>query len=162
MYHRLKHEEKGITLLEILLALVIGGIMVSLMLRLYIDQYRLASEVMSKAESRFAVYRAGQVLTSAISKAEKVIWVDGTVLKVEYLRGDELITDYYFVDDKDSDGHADLYRKHLGVSNPIVTGISVMNIGECGEGLWEIRLESGQENQASFWENKVRQRLCRP
>ena len=159
---RRNNEEKGITLLEILLGLVIAGIMISLILRLYIEQYALTSEVMLKAESRFAVFRGGQVLTSALTKAEKAAWVNGRALKVVYSQGDVLITDYFYLDDKDADGRIDLYRQHLGVSNPIVTGISVMKVMEYGDGLWEIELEAGKGSQASVWGSKVRQRLCKP
>ena len=162
MRNLLTNKEKGITLMEILLGLVIAGIMISMILRLYLDQYGLTTEVMSKSESRFAVFRGAQVITSALTKAEKADWINGNALQVVYSQGDELIMDYFYLEDKDADGRMDLYRKHRGVSNPVVTGITDMNLKECSDGLWEIRLVAGQRGQISIWQGKVRQRLCRP
>lgn len=156
-----KKTDKGITLLEVLLSLIITGIIVNLVLNLYLDQYRLLTEVRQKAELRFAVFKAGQVLTSAITKAQKVTWINGDTLLTEYLQGENLITDSFYLDDKDGDGNHDLYRKHLGVTNPIVTGVNEMSLLEVREGLWEIQLKASQGSQESIWIKKVRQRICR-
>ena len=155
-----KKRDRGITLLEVLLSLVITGIIVNMVLSLYLDQYRLITEVRQKAELRFAVFKADQVLTSAITKAEKVSWVNGDTLLTRYLQGEYLITDYYYLDDKDGDGKQDLYRRHLGVSNPIVTGLTEMNLLEVMEGLWQIDLKASFGSQESESIKKVRQRIC--
>lgn len=156
-----EQRNKGITLLEVLLSLVITGIIVNMVLSLYLDQYRLISEVRQKAELRYTVFKAGQVLTSAITKAEKVSWINGDTLVTKYLQGDYLITDSYYLDDKDADGNSDLYRKHFGVSNPIVTGLTEISVLEERRGLWEIRLIASKGSQRSEWVKKVRQRICR-
>ncbi|KUO58793.1 MAG: hypothetical protein APF84_10290 [Gracilibacter sp. BRH_c7a] len=149
--------DKGITLLEVLLSLIIIGLIVDLVLNLYLDQYRLLSEVKQKAELRFVVFRAGQVLTSAVTKAEKVTWVNGDTLLVEY-QGEYQLTDSYYLDDKDRDGNMDLYRHHLGVSNPVVTGVTEINVLEVRKGLWEIHLQASHGSLKCDWYKKVRQR----
>lgn len=156
-----KKHDMGITLLEVLLSLIIIGIIVNLVLSLYLDQYRLLAEVRQKAELRYAVFKAGQVLTSAVTKAEKVSCVNGDTLLTEYLQGERPIMESYYLDDKDGDGNKDLYRKHLGVSNPIVSGLTEMSLREVKGGLWEIHLKASQGNEESEWIKKVRQRICR-
>ncbi len=156
-----EQRDKGITLLEVLLSLIITVIIVNMVLSLYLDQYRLISEVRQKAELRYAVFKAGQVLTSAITKAEELSWINGDTLVTKYLQGEYLITDYYYLDDKDADGNLDLYRKHFGVSNPIATGLTEISVLEERKGLWEIRLIASKGSQRSEWVKKVRQRICR-
>ena len=160
MLNNIRRSEKGIAILEVLLSLVITAIIVSLVLRLYIDQYRLTSEVIQKAELRFAVFKAGQVLSSAITKAQKVEWINGDTLRVEYAQGEQLIADSFYLDDKNFNEELVLYRKHFGVSNPIVNGLTEMDCIQVGKGLWEIHLKASRGSQESEWSKKVRQRIC--
>lgn len=160
MHTLIKRGDHGITILEVLLSLVMIAMIVSLVLRLYLDQYRLTSEVMQKAEVRFSIFRAGQVLTSAVINAEKVEWLNGDTLLIQYGVEDQLIVDYFYLEDKNADGKLDLYRKHLHVSNPIATGLTEMKCIEVKKGLWEIHLRASQGNQEIQWVKKVRQRYA--
>ncbi len=160
MFSLLKNRDRGITLLEVLLSLVITGIIVNMVLSLYLDQYRLLTEVRQKAELRFAVFKANQVLTSAITKSEEISWINGHTLLTRYLQGEYLITDYYYLDDKDGDGTQDLYRRHLGISNPIVTGLTEMSVQEVVKALWQIDLKASFGSQECESTKKVRQRIC--
>jgi len=52
----------------------------------------------------------------------------------------------------------DLYRHHLGVSNPVVTGVTEINVLEVRKGLWEIHLQASHGSLKCDWYKKVRQR----
>jgi len=148
---------EGLTLLEVLLSLVIAGIVVGMVLTLYMQNYRLAEDLMIKTEIDYALLRAGQVLTSAVQAGEKVEWT-GDVLKVTDVQDDKTVVDLYYLADKDADGIVDLYREHLSVPNPVISGLLEFSCREINEKLWEIRIRAGQRGRESSWERTVRQK----
>lgn len=159
MFTTAKNKEKGISLLEVLLSLVISGIMAGLILKIYAEQYRLSSEVLVQAELRHSLLKAGQVLTKAVREGDSIEWVNDSVLLVRHRLNGQMTADYFYLADKDHDGIVDLYREHLGVPNPVAGRLSAMRCCQVQDGLWEIGLSAAQGNTVISWEKKVRQRL---
>lgn len=154
-----RKSEIGITLLEVMLSLVITGIIVSIVLTIYISQYRLNLDVAEGSERDYSLLRAGQVIGTAIMTSEKVVWT-GKELYVTYHQEGKVIKDSYYLADKDHDGINDLYREHLAVPNPVVSGLTVFNCLEVNKGLWLISISAVNHENKSTWERKVRQRIC--
>lgn len=157
-YCMLKNKNSGMTLLEVLLALVIISILVPMVLSLYSDQFRLLRDISDKADMEFSVLRAGQVLTAAIKEGQKILWQDG-ILHITHQEETRMISDKYYLADKDGDQIYDLYRERLKVPNPIVSGLTELNCIEIEEGLWKIRLQASKRELEVKWERIVRQRL---
>lgn len=161
MYRKSNHEkDRGITLLEVLISLVITGVIVSVVLTFYISQYRLNGEVMVGAEWNYSLVRSGQVLASAIRSGEVVEWTDKG-LQITYHSEGRVIKDIYYLADKDFDGTVDLYREHLAVPNPIASGLKAFSVTEIKKGLWLINLEATDGKNKASWVRKVRQMVCR-
>jgi hypothetical protein len=156
--NRREGKDLGLTLLEVLLSLIITGIVMSVVLNFYISHYRLVKHVMSKTELNYSLLRAGQVLTSAVKIGEKVEWT-GKVLKITYKQGEKEFCDSYYLADKNFDEISDLYREHLAVPNPVVTGVTFFNCIELDQGFWEISLRAGEGVDEVYWKRKVKQKL---
>ncbi|AFV01451.1 hypothetical protein UNSWDHB_2139 [Dehalobacter sp. UNSWDHB] len=152
-----QQNDKGFTLLEVLVSLVITGIIAAMVFQLYISQYRMAKGLMADADLSFAAVRAGQVLTAAVSTAESVAWA-GKVLRINCLEDGKIITDSYYLADKDFNGVLDLYREHLGVPIPVVSRICEFHCTGVREGLWQISLTAAQAERAVYWQRTVRVR----
>lgn len=149
----------GLTLLEVLLSLVITGVIAAVVLTFSSAHYRLASQVKAKSELDYALFRAGQVLTAAVSSGEKVKWT-GKVLSVTSRQEGKIVVDTYYLADKDLDGIPDLYRERLGVPNPIASRLTAFTCTELKRGLWKISLRAGEKGTGVDWERIVRQRVC--
>lgn len=154
-----KEPEKGITLLEVLIALVIVGIIVSLILRLFVDQLRFSSEFRTRMELQYSITRAVQVLTDEIKKAREIEWSESGKLKLTLCSENGFYDDFFYIADKDFDGRPDLYREHFSVPNPVATGIKELSCREVKNGLWEITLRAGGKNQEITWNTLIRQRV---
>ncbi|MCM1566945.1 MAG: prepilin-type N-terminal cleavage/methylation domain-containing protein [Dehalobacter sp. 4CP] len=152
-----RQNDKGFTLLEVLVSLVITGIVAAMVFQLYISQYRMAKGLMADADLSFAAVRAGQVLTAAISTAESVVWT-GKVLRINYLENGKAMTDSYYLADKDFNGVPDLYREHLGVPTPVASRIYEFYCTGVKDGLWQISLVAEQAENAVTWQRTVRVR----
>ncbi|NLM22059.1 MAG: prepilin-type N-terminal cleavage/methylation domain-containing protein [Peptococcaceae bacterium] len=152
--------DKGLTLLEILLSLVILGIIAGIVLQFFVSQYRFVDNVAAGSELNYSLLRAGEVLTSTVNVSEKVVWRDNTLI-VTYKMTQNKYTDSYYLADKDFDGKLDLYREHLGVPNPIASGMINFNCREVSPGLWAIKLEACYGEQNAEWERYVRQKCQR-
>lgn len=154
--------EGGLTLLEVLFALVISGILLMTSMRLMTDQWRGARALKNYLEAHYSVMTAGNAVSDAIRKAKTVEWVsDAGVLRVlpmpEY--ADPVPTlDAYFIADLDGDGTKDLYWRHLGVSQPLASNISQWKCREVEPRLWEVSLQSSVVGQVVSWLTVIRQR----
>jgi len=155
---RARNGETGLTLLEVLVSLAITAVITVLVLDQATAHFRLTKNVQEDSEACFALLRAGEVLASAVKNSEKVDW-NGYALTVVYVLEQKRFTDLYYVSDKDFDGCKDLYREHLGVPNPVVSGITGLHCAESGENLWQIRIEAAQGQKVKVWDRKVRQWL---
>jgi len=148
---------KGLTLLEVLISLLITGVIVSVALNQTIVHYKLANNVQTDTEMNYSVLRAGQVLDLAVKTAETVKW-NGSSLSVSYKLEGKQFSDTWYLADKDFDGQSDLYREHLSVPNPVVTGLTAFNCTEISRGFWKVSLQAGSRKKAIIWERKIRQK----
>lgn len=156
-------KESGFTLLEVILALFISGIFLSLALRLLMDQWRGAPRLKNHLEAQYAVMTAGQTVSNVIRSAQTVEWINETgTLKVLPLPSDENLlptVDLYSVSDKDHDGINDLYWTHKGIPEPMASFMTRWTCTEVEPGLWEVFLEARVEGQKVTWRSIIRQRI---
>jgi len=157
------HSERGLTLIEVLFALLISGIFLMTAMRLLTDQWRGSRALKNHLEAHYAVMTAGKTVSDAIRTAETANWTsDSKVLKVLPLPDDTnpLPTfDSYFTGDLDRDGKNDLYWKHSGVSQPVASYVTGWKCMEVEPGLWEIFLEANADGQIVTWQSVLRQRV---
>jgi len=158
--------ERGLTLLEVLFALLISGIFLVTALRFFTDQWRGASTLKNHLEAHYAVMTAGKTVSDAIRMAQTVEWVkDPGVLKVLPMPDDANLVpslDSYFINDLDFDGTKDLYWEHLGISQPLASFISKWECTEVEPGLWEVYLQASVNGQIVNWRTVIRQRVHSP
>jgi prepilin-type N-terminal cleavage/methylation domain-containing protein len=153
---------KGFTLVEVLLALVITGILLSVSTRFFLDQWGAYQAIKDKMEAHYAAATAGRMVCDAIREAEKVEWnynLGKWVLTVT--PSGETYSDQYYLDDKDYDGIKDLYRYHKGAHNPVVSGIADWNCSQGESGTWTISLQGQIGQQTVFWQGKMNSRDLR-
>lgn len=155
-------QASGFTLLEVLFALMISGILLMTSMRLMTDQWRGARALKNNLEARYSVMTAGRTISDAIRMAKTVGWVaDHRVLEILPMPDDSNpvpTLDLYFMDDLDRDGTIDLYWRHLGVSQPLASYTSRWICTEVGPGLWDVFLEASVNGQIVTWQTVIRQR----
>lgn len=158
-----RESERGLTLLEVLLALLISGIFLVTSMRLLTDQWRGARTLKNHLEAHYAVMTAGKTISDVVRMAKTVEWVnDSGVLKVLPMPEDgNLIPtlDTYSIGDLDLDGTKDLYWKHLGISEPLASFITRWECAEVEPGLWEVFLQANVNGQIVTWRSVTRQRV---
>ena len=157
------NSERGLTLLEVLFALLITGIVMVTTLRLLTDQWRGARALKNHLEAYYSVMTAGQIISTEIRSAQTVVWVqDSKKLFILPLTADANpvpTLDSYYSDDLDHDGVKDLYWVHLGTKEPLASYITEWECVEVEPGLWNVFLEASVEGQKVAWQSAVRQRL---
>ena len=154
--------ERGMTLLEVLFALLITSLISFALLKLYIGQYRLLAVIKDQTILEFALLRSEQVLIRAVGEAQSVCWSGGILSVIpSAVPADASFdpTDKFYVDDKDRDGKKDLYWERRSGVNPIATGITDMNCQEIAAGLWQITLRAAEGKEIKVREIRVRQRI---
>lgn len=160
---RWSEKEDGFTLLEVLLALVISGILLMTSMRLMTDQWRGARALKNHLEAHYSVMTAGNTVANAIRMAKTVEWMkDFGVLKVLPMPNDAYpvpTQDSYYIDDADKDGIIDIYWKHIGSPQPLASYISKWECTEVEPGLWEVFLEASVDGQIVTWRSITRQRV---
>lgn len=160
------YSERGFTLLEVLFALVISGILLMTSMRLMTEQWRGAHALKNHLEAHYSVMTAGKTVSDAIRMAKTVEWVkESGVLRVLPMPDDTNLVptlDSYFMDDLDRDGTKDLYWKHLNVSQPLASYISIWKCTEVGPGLWEVFLEASVDGQSATWRGVIGRRTYSP
>ncbi|MDR3601870.1 MAG: prepilin-type N-terminal cleavage/methylation domain-containing protein [Desulfosporosinus sp.] len=160
------HSEHGLTLLEVIVALVISGIFLITTLRLLTDQWRGACFLKNHLEAHYAVMTAGKTVSDVIRMAKNVEWVkDTAVLKILPLpdgANPAPTLDAYFIADLDQDGRDDLYWQHAGVSQPLASCITRWKCEEVEPGLWEVLLQASVDGQVVSWSGWVRRRTYSP
>lgn len=154
--------ERGLTLLEILFALLISCIFLATAMRLLTDQWRGARSLKNHLEAQYSVMTAGKTVSDAVRTAKTVTWADPGVLKVLPLPDNTNplpSLDSYFLDDLDRDGQRDLYWRHSGVSQPVASWVVDWKCTEVEPGLWEIFLQASQDGKIVTWKTLIRQRV---
>ena len=160
---RLGHSEQGLTLMEVLFALLISGIFLMIAMHLLTDRWRGSRALKNHLEAHYAVMTAGKTVSDAIRMAKTADWTtDSKVLKVlplpDYANPQPTL-DSYFIDDLDCDGKKDLYWKHSGVPQPVASYITGWKCVEVEPGLWEIFLQANVDGQIVTWQSAIRQRV---
>ena len=158
------YSDCGLTLLEVLLALVISGILLMTSMRLMTDQWRGARALKNQLEVHYSVMTAGKTVSDAIRMAKTVEWVkDFGVLRVLPMPDNANpvpLLDTYFMDDKDKDGIKDLYWGHSNFSpQPLASYISIWECTEVEPGLWEVFVEASLNGQSATWRGVIGQRV---
>lgn len=159
MFRRIKKKQKdiGLTLLEVLISLIITSIIVGTALLFFTSHYRLIQGIRIDCDLGYSLLRSGQVLSSVISSANEVTWT-GKNLGVSYEYEGQLITDTYYLADKDYNGILDLYREHMNVPNPIAAGLTGFTCTELSKGVWQVKLRAADKGKEVCWERIIRQR----
>ena len=163
-----RESERGFTLLEVLFALVISGILLMTALRLMTDQWRGARALKNHLEAHYSVMTAGKTVSDAIRMAKTVEWdiVDSGVLRVLPMPDDANLVpalDSYFMDDLDRDGTKDLYWRHSSFSpQPLASYISRWECKEVEPGLWEVLMEASVDGQRATWRGVIWRRTYSP
>lgn len=160
------YSKGGFTLLEVLVALVISGILLMTSMRLITEQWRGARALKNHLEAHYSVMTTGKTVSDAIRMAETVEWdnIQG-VLRVLPMPDAGIPIpkqDYYYMADADGDGIKDLYWKHFGVPEPLASYIKKWECTEVEPGLWEVVLEASVGGQSATWRGVIwRRTYCR-
>lgn len=153
----------GLTLLEVLVALLITGIFMASILPLFVDQWRGADSLSNYLEAQYAVLTAGHTISAEIRSAKTIEWVQSSqtlnILPLPSDANSSPTQDSYFIADLDNDGIKDLYWKHLGSKEPLASHFSGWKCTEVEPGLWNISLEASIEGQNVWWRSSIKQRL---
>ncbi len=151
-------EQKGFTLWEIMVALVISGVLLAATLPIFTGVWRGYLEDKRRLELQYSLLAAGRTVADAIRTAKTVERLSTGKIKVVYRDNKgQLTTDYYYVDDRDYDGIKDLYREHV-VPSPVASWISSFVCDEVEPGLWQIKLVAEWGGQKKDWQGMVKQR----
>jgi len=150
--------EGGFTLIEVLMAVAIIGIIVPVALKFFAVQWTNAQVIKNKMEAHYAAMLAGKTISDAIREAEYVDWSLRGKWILTVTPSGELYSDQYYLDDKDYDGVKDLYRYHLGAHNPVVSGVVDWNCTKGENGLWMISIQGQVGQEIVFWQGKIKAR----
>lgn len=160
------YSERGLTLMEVLFALLITCIFLMTALRFLTDQWRGARALKNHLEAHYSVMTAKKTVSDAIRMAKTVEWIkDSGVLRVLPLPDDANLVptlDSYFIADLDLDGTKDLYWNHLKSSQPLASYISKWECTEVEPGLWEVFLEASVDGQSATWRGVIWRRTYSP
>ncbi len=146
----MSERDAGFTLVEVLAALVIMGLAVTLAANILNWQVRLAKHQGEEIETQQAVKTAMLYLEREIRCAQSVSLPAGGVLKIVRNNGQNLL---FYVDDKDNNAIKDLYREIDGVATPLVSRVVEVRFVEQLPGTWEISLlaqQGGEEYRCQF------------
>jgi len=160
------YSKYGFTLVEVLFALLISGILLMTSMRLITDQWREIRALKNYLEVHYSIMTAGKTISDTIRMAKTVEWVkDSGVLKVLPMPDDAnpLPTlDSYYIDDLDFDGTKDLYWRHSNVSQPLASYLLKWECAEVQPGLWEVFLEASLNGQSATWHGIILRRTYSP
>lgn len=148
----------GITLLEVLLALVITGILSFSTLRLVVAEWKQNQELKDSLEMQYSLTVSGKKISDAIRSARSVYWNGKALEIIPWSVQGNPPKDLYYVDDKDADGIQDLYCEHLGVPSPLASHITQFSCSELNPGLWQMKILASLHSRTQSWQEKIRQR----
>lgn len=152
--------ESGFALTEVIVALLITGILLTIALRFFTEQWRISQVLKDRNEAHYTVMNAGQMVLYAIREGKSVEWDASKEILTVLPSNQESNSDQYFIADKDHDGINDLYRNHQGVPNPVVSGMLNWNCTKGENGLWTVTIKAKVGNQIVEWQGAIRQRVA--
>lgn len=155
--------QEGLTLLEVICALLISSIFLVCALSLFKEQWKGARALKDQLEAHYAVMTAGKIVADEIRRAKNVLWANDhkelTVLPMPDDTNPSPSQDLYYIADLDHDGIKDLYWKHIGVSEPIASYLTSWETEEVEPGLWDVSLRASVNGQRVTWRSVIRQRV---
>ncbi|MEL1135158.1 type II secretion system protein [Desulfitobacterium sp. THU1] len=156
---QVRYGELGFTMVEVLFALLITGILMVVSLPLFLDQWGNSQVCKDKMEAHYAAATAGRLISDAIREAESVQWASKNgKWTLSVTPSGEVYSDHYYLEDKNNDGVKDFYRTHKGADNPVVSGIMDWNCQQGESGLWTISFQGLIREQTVLWQGKIRAR----
>jgi prepilin-type N-terminal cleavage/methylation domain-containing protein len=156
-YVKVKESNSGFTLIEVMLALLITGILLSVSLRFFVEQWRTSQALKDRIEAHYAVISAGRMVLDAIREAESVQWDSSGILTI--FPGEQATElKKYYVAEKTNDGGYNFYQIQNGAHLPVVKGIVSWNCSREDSGLWTITLTGKIGNQIVKWQGSIHQR----
>lgn len=152
--------DQGFTLLEVLAALLISGILLSIATKMMFMHWRQANELNDLLDLNYALCSAEKVIEDAIRTARSVQW-EGSRLQVISWDKPADPADSYYVADLDANGVPDLYYKIRSANPPLplISYISEFSCAETEPGLWRIVLSAQKGRQNLRWVIWTRQRI---
>jgi prepilin-type N-terminal cleavage/methylation domain-containing protein len=144
------NKQAGFTLVEVLAALVIMGMALSLAGNTLIWQLKLSKKGSEKIETQQALKTAMLYIEREIRTAKSVSLQSQGSIKIIRNTGQTLM---FYVDDKDNNGMQDIYQQIDGTPTPLVSYVIEVRFAEQSPGCWEIFLKAKQgegESQCSF------------
>lgn len=147
--------ERGFTLIEMLSALVIMGIVFSMAVQVMSTQSRVYAGDVRRVETEQAARTAMNFIEREIRQAKAVTSLQPGVLLITRNNNDQI---KFFVADKDYNGIKDLYLQKNGTSNPVVSYIEDVSFHEQQRGTWQVVVSARQGEVVDKWQLIIRQR----
>lgn len=148
-------KEKGFTLIEVLAALLIMGLVVGTAAQTLTWQAKIAAQGNREIETHHASRTAMSFMEREVRQARVVTLHKPGVLKI--IRHNNQMV-YFYVADKDGNGIKDLYLETDGVPNPVVSFVEEVSFVEKSRGEWEISVTARQDGVENSWTVTVKQR----
>ena len=146
---------KGFTLIEVLAALVIMGLVISTAAQTLTLQTKIAARGSSQIETQQAARAAATLLDREIRQAKTVVLAGPGVLKVTRSNNQAV---YFYVADKDYNGVKDLYQETDGIPNPVSSYVEQVDFADMGSGRWGVTITARQNGVENQWKLEIKQR----
>ncbi len=147
--------EKGFTLIEVLAALVLMGLVVSIAAQTLTLQTRIFARGNSQIETQQSARAAAGLLDREIRQAKTVALTGPGILKVTRSNNQSV---YFYVADKDYNGVKDLYQETDGVPNPVASYVEQVDFADMGAGRWDVVITARQNGVENQWKLTIKRR----
>ena len=151
----MSQSEKGFSLIEVLAALVIMGLVISVAAQTLTLQTKTAARGRSRIETQQAARTAATLLDREIRQAKTLSLAGPGVLKVTRSNNQ---TVFFYVADKDYNGVKDLYQETDGIANPAASYVEQLDFVDMGSGRWDVMITARQNGVENQWKLAVKQR----
>ncbi len=148
--------ERGFTLAEVLAALAIMGMVISLAAQTMIWESRINTRGQMQIETHQAVRASMTVIEREIRQAKSVSLLSPGKLHITRSNNQ---TVYLYVDDKDFNGIRDLYMETDGIPNPVASYVEEVDFLQQAPGKWEVLIVARQGGVENRWQLTVKQRV---
>lgn len=149
-------DEAGFTLIEVLAALAIMGIVVTLAVDALGWQTKLTKQYQARIETQQALRASMLVVEKEIRQAKSLNLLNQGEISI--VRSNNQVVKFY-VADKDFNGIKDLYMETDSIPNPVASNIEELAFNDKGLGKWEIHMVARQGGVEQKWVLTIRQRV---